>query len=71
MHTHSGDKPYSCEICGDSFRTKGNLKAHMPNHTDGDTGNLYKCEICGKCFNRIGSLKIHLRTRGVHGQELS
>jgi hypothetical protein len=32
MHTHTGYKPYKCEICEKTFTEKGNLKTHCKIH---------------------------------------
>ncbi|CAI9723799.1 lymphocyte-induced maturation 1 homolog [Octopus vulgaris] len=62
--THTGDKPYKCEVCGVMFSQKGVLTRHEGIHS-GD--KPYDCEACGESFTRSGYLSRHKRK--VHDGE--
>ncbi|CAL4110791.1 unnamed protein product, partial [Meganyctiphanes norvegica] len=57
--THTGDKPYHCNLCNKKFSESSDLKIHMDIHTE---DNVYQCEQCDKGY-ACESLRTHIEEK--------
>jgi len=55
---HSGDKPYVCDVCGQTFAQSSTLTYHKRRHTG---EKPYQCDTCGMSFSVSSSLITHTR----------
>ena len=63
MRSHTGQKPFECEICGLGFSTKGALKRHEYTH---EKEKKFKCDKCpdDRFFRNPAQLQKHMVLHG-------
>ncbi|XP_024243192.1 zinc finger protein 646 [Oncorhynchus tshawytscha] len=54
-HRESGDKCFTCDLCGRSYHHAGSLLNHKKTHSE----NLHHCTLCLQTFPDLLALQIH------------
>ncbi|KAF6761675.1 zinc finger protein [Ephemerocybe angulata] len=60
LQSHTGHRPFQCQLCQQNFSEAATLQQHMRRHTQ---EKPYSCDFpgCGKSFAIMGALTIHKR----------
>jgi len=57
--SHTGEKPFKCDICNIAFSQYSSLSTHKRTHIG---EKPFKCDICNKAFSQSTYLSRHKRT---------
>lgn len=60
MKQAHGARIYICDVCGQDFRKRNQLSAHLDEHVAAEDGD-FQCEICNRIFSNLRLFRIHRR----------
>lgn len=58
MRIHTGEKPFTCHICGQRYARGDYLRAHIQAHR---RDKIHKCKHCGEVFHDLTRFADHCR----------
>ncbi|XP_048001816.1 zinc finger protein 58-like [Leguminivora glycinivorella] len=84
IHTRVDNGKPTCDLCGDSFARKMDLKNHImfgvhmpttrrsqdvsPNKESDTRIHMYECDLCGASFQQKNTLHIHIKTHSTQSK---